>query len=73
VDALVVALERGTPLADVLRSQADDIRGARRRTLLELAGRKDVLMLVPVVFLILPTVVLIALFPAAQALRLLSS
>jgi len=73
VDALVVALERGTPLADVLRAQADDIRGARRRTLLELAGRKDVLMLVPVVFLILPTVVLIALFPAAQALRLLSS
>ena len=73
VDALVVALERGTPLADVLRAQADDIRGARRRVLLELAGRKDVLMLVPVVFLILPTVVLIALFPAAQALRLLSA
>ena len=73
VDAVVVALERGTPLADVLRAQADDVRSARRRTLLEMAGRKDVLMLVPVVFLILPTVVLIALFPAAQALRLLSS
>lgn len=73
VDAVVVAMERGTPLADVLRAQADDVRAARRRTLLELAGRRDVLMLVPVVFLILPTVVLIALFPAAQALRLLSS
>jgi hypothetical protein len=73
VDAVVVALERGTPLADVLRAQADDVRGARRRTLLELAGRRDVLMLVPVVFLILPTVVLIALFPAAHALRLLST
>lgn len=73
VDAVIVALERGTPLADVLRAQADDVRSARRRTLLEMAGRKDVLMLVPVVFLILPTVVLIALFPAAQALRLMSA
>lgn len=73
IDAVVVALERGTPLADVLRAQADDVRAARRRTLLEMAGRRDVLMLVPVVFLILPTVVLIALFPAAQALRLLST
>lgn len=73
VDAVVVALERGTPLADVLRAQADDVRAARRRTLVEMAGRKDVLMLVPVVFLILPTVVLIALFPAAQALRLLAT
>ena len=34
------------------------------------AGSKDVLMLVPVVFLILPTVVLVALFPGIQALRL---
>ena len=73
VDAVVVALERGTPLAEVLRAQADDVRAARRRTLLEMAGRKDVLMLVPVVFLILPTVVLIALFPAAQALRFLAT
>ncbi len=70
VEGLVVAMERGTPLSDVLRAQAADARADDRRRLMELAGRKDVLMLVPVVFLILPTVVLVALFPGIQALRL---
>ncbi|MEI6360731.1 MAG: type II secretion system F family protein [Actinomycetes bacterium] len=70
VDGLVIALERGTPIADVLRAQAADCRADEHRRLLELAGRKDVLMLVPVVFLILPVVVLVALFPGIQSLRL---
>jgi len=63
VDGLVVAVERGTPLADVLRAQAADIREQRRRELIELGGRREVLMLVPVVFLILPVIVLFALYP----------
>jgi tight adherence protein C len=71
VEALVVALERGTPLAEVLRAQALDARAADRRRLMELAGRKDVLMLVPVVFLVLPSVVLVAIYPGAQSLRVL--
>jgi tight adherence protein C len=70
VDGLVVSMERGTPLADVLRAQAADARAAQRRALMEIAGRKDVAMLVPVVFFILPTVVLVALFPGLQSLRL---
>jgi tight adherence protein C len=70
VDGLVIALERGTPIADVLRAQAADCRADERRRLLELAGRKDVLMLMPVVFIILPTVVLVALFPGVATLRL---
>lgn len=70
VDGIVVALERGTPLAGVVRAQAEDARTEERRRLVELAGRKDVSMLVPVVFLVLPTVVLIALFPGVQSLRL---
>jgi tight adherence protein C len=71
VDGLVISLERGTPLVDVLRAQAADCRAAQRRHLMELAGRKDVLMLIPVVFFILPTVVLIALFPGAVSLDFL--
>jgi tight adherence protein C len=63
VDGLVVAVERGTPLADVLRAQAADIREQRKRELIEAGGRREVLMLVPVVFLILPVVVLFALYP----------
>jgi tight adherence protein C len=71
VEALLVAVERGTPLAEVLRAQAVDVRAADRRRLMELAGRKDVLMLVPVVFLVLPSVVLIAVYPGMQSLRIL--
>jgi tight adherence protein C len=63
VDGLVVAVERGTPLGDVLRAQAADIREQRKRELIELGGRREVLMLVPVVFLILPVIVLFALYP----------
>jgi tight adherence protein C len=63
VDGLVVAVERGTPLADVLRAQAADVREQRKRELIEAGGRREVLMLVPVVLLILPVVVLFALYP----------
>ncbi|HEX6678592.1 MAG TPA: type II secretion system F family protein [Actinomycetes bacterium] len=63
VDGLVVATERGTPLAEVLRAQAADVREQRKRQLIEAGGRKEVLMLVPVVFLVMPVVVLFALYP----------
>ena len=68
VDGVVVAVERGTPLADVLRTQAADIREQRKRELIEAGGRREVLMLVPVVFLIMPVVVLFALYPGIFAL-----
>lgn len=72
VDRVVISLERGTPMADVLRAQAVDARVRHRNSLVELAGRKDVAMLIPVVFLILPTVVVIALFPGARAISVLT-
>ncbi|MGY1839021.1 MULTISPECIES: type II secretion system F family protein [unclassified Modestobacter] len=63
VDGVVVAIERGTPLADVLRAQAADVREAGKRRLLEAGGRKEIAMMVPVVFLVLPVTVLFALYP----------
>jgi tight adherence protein C len=63
VDGVAVAVERGTPLADVLRAQAADVREARKRTLLEIGGRKEIAMMVPVVFLVLPVTILFALYP----------
>jgi tight adherence protein C len=63
VDGLLVAIERGTPLAEVLRAQAADVREAGKRRLLEAGGRKEIAMMVPVVFLVLPVTVLFALFP----------
>ena len=69
-DGIAVATERGTPMAEVLRAQAADARAGGRRRLLEKAGRKEVLMLVPVVFFILPIVVVIALYPGLHGLQL---
>jgi tight adherence protein C len=63
VDGVAIAVERGTPLADVLRSQAVDVREAGKRSLLESGGRKEIAMMVPVVFLVLPVTVVFALFP----------
>src|SRR3954467_2678823 len=63
VDGLLVAIERGTPLAEVLRAQAADVREAGKRRLLEAGGRKEIAMMVPVVFLVLPVTVVFALFP----------
>ena len=60
---IAIAMERGTPLADVLHAQAADVREAGRRNLIELAARREVAMMVPVVFLVLPVTVLFALFP----------
>lgn len=70
VDGMVVAVERGTPLAEVLRAQAQDVREAGRRAVMEAGGRKEIAMMVPVVFLVLPVTVLFAVFPGFAFLRL---
>ena len=70
IEGVIVALERGTPLADVLRAQAQDAREAARGELIESAGRKEVLMMAPVVFLVLPITILFAVYPGIAALDL---
>lgn len=67
---IAIAMERGTPLADVLHAQAADVREAGRRNLIELAARREVAMMVPVVFLILPVTVLFAFYPGLIGLSL---
>ena len=69
-EAISVALERGTPLADVMRAQAADAREASRRALMEEGGRREIAQMVPVVFLVLPITVVFALFPGLFVLRL---
>ena len=72
VDGVVVAVDRGTPLGDVLRAQAADVREQHKRDLIEAGGRREVLMLVPVVFLELPVVILFALYPGLVSLSQLA-
>jgi tight adherence protein C len=69
VDGMVVAVQRGTPLAEVLRAQAQDVREAGRRAVMEEGGKKEILMMVPVVFLVLPVTILFAVFPGFTLLR----
>ena len=64
---IAVAVERGTPLADVLHAQAGDVRDAGRRELIEVAARREVAMMLPVVFLVLPVTVLFAFWPKRVA------
>ncbi len=69
VDQLVSALDRGAPLASVLQAQASDCREQSTRDLLEVAGKKEVGMMVPLVFLILPFTIAIAVYPGLVALQ----
>ena len=70
VDGVAVAIERGTPLADVLRAQAQDVRDLGRRQLMETGGKKEIAMMVPVVFLVLPVTVVFAVYPGLAVLSL---
>jgi tight adherence protein C len=55
-------------MAEVLRAQAADVRALGKRQLLEAGGKKEILMMVPVVFLILPITILFAFFPGLIAI-----
>jgi tight adherence protein C len=70
VEQITGALERGTPLSEVLRAQAQDGRDDAKRDLLEIAGKKEVAMLIPLVFLILPTTIAFAIFPGIFVLQM---
>lgn len=72
VDGLAISVERGTPLADVLRAQAADVRDAGKRELMEAGGKKEIGMMVPIVFLVLPVTLLFAFFPGVIGLQTLS-
>jgi len=70
VDGIVAALDLGTPLAGVLRAQAHDARAAGREQLMEQGGKREIVMLIPVVFLILPVTIVFAIYPGLIAIRL---
>ncbi len=71
-EGMAVALERGTPLAAVLHAQATDVREAGRRALIEAGARKEIAMMVPVVFLVLPVTVVFAFWPGVVGLHLVT-
>lgn len=70
VHGLLSAIERGSPLAEVIREQAIDAGAESHRQLMVAAGKRDIAMLLPVVFGVLPTVVMVSLLPGALQLGL---
>ncbi len=73
VDSLVTAMSRGAPLIEVLQRHAAEARQNQRNILMDKAGKAELSMMVPVVFLILPISVLFALWPSLTHLNLFAS
>ena len=66
---LAQALERGAPLAEVVRAHSSDSRLHRLRAIVERAGKAEVWMLIPLVLIILPITVIFAVWPSLHALE----
>ena len=69
IEQILGALNRGTPVSAVLQAHAVDAREDAKRRLLESAGQKEVAMLVPLVFLILPVTIIFAVFPGLLVIQ----
>ena len=73
VDALITATLRGAPLVEVLSRHAVEARGNQRNRVMAAAGKAEISMMIPVVFLILPISILFALWPSLTNLNMFSS
>lgn len=67
---LLMALRRGSPLAEMISEQSKSARAELRNELLGQAGRNETRMLIPLVFLILPVTVLFAIYPSLELLNI---
>ena len=63
-----IALDRGSPIATTLIEHSRDITLSSRNKLQRVAGKREIALMVPIVFLIMPISVLFALWPSMQNL-----
>lgn len=70
IDAIVTATLRGAPLIEVLSRHAVEARANQRNIIMNAAGKAEISMMIPVVFLILPISILFALWPSLTNLNL---
>lgn len=66
--SLILAIERGSPLVEVLIEQARDARNEAKNLIQRRAGKSEIALMIPVVFLVLPISVLFALWPSLTQL-----
>ena len=73
IDSMVNAMVRGAPITEVLVRHAQEARDHQRNRVLAAAGKAEISMMIPVVFLILPISILFALWPSLTNLNLFAS
>jgi tight adherence protein C len=73
VDSLAISIARGSSLVETLGHSAHEARNLERVRLLTAAGKSEISMMIPVVFLILPVSILFALYPSLANLNLFGS
>lgn len=73
VDSIIISISRGTSLVETLTHGANESRNQERVRLLTAAGKSEISMMIPVVFLILPISILFALYPSLANLNLFNN
>ena len=64
-----IAIQRGTPILDVLNNQVQSLNKQINLALLKKSGKSEITLLIPVVFLILPVSISFAIWPSIYGLN----
>jgi tight adherence protein C len=68
-NSIQIAIQRGTPILDVLNNQVQSINKQINLALLKKSGKSEIALLIPVVFLILPVSISFAIWPSIYGLN----
>jgi len=68
-NSIQIAIQRGTPILDVLNNQVQSLNKQINLALLKKSGKSEIALLVPVVFLILPVSISFAIWPSIYGLN----
>ena len=68
-NSIQIAIQRGTPILDVLNNQVQSLNKQINLALLKKSGKSEITLLIPVVFLILPVSISFAIWPSIYGLN----
>jgi tight adherence protein C len=68
-NSIQVAIDRGSPILQVIQNQVNSINKEIHIQLLRKSGKSEIVLLIPVVFLILPVSILFAIWPSLYSLN----
>jgi len=68
-NSIQVAIDRGSPILQVIQNQVNSIKREIHTQLLRKSGKSEIALLIPVVFLIMPVSILFAIWPSLYSLN----